>query len=120
VSRRTLVALGAGLLALCAWWAVNRAMDLAAVSVVHWPFLLPRLVMEAVPLLLASLLGGALVLGSRTAKPLAVLFAVTVVQGITIRLAVPEVTRQYRTTLEQSRALFSIPIPPEPPRDDRR
>ncbi len=76
--------------------------DLQIVSLVHWPLLLPELVLEGVPAILAVAAAAALLLNRRSAPTLLLLLAVTLGHAGAIALVAPEIQLRYRETVEQA------------------
>jgi hypothetical protein len=106
---RTLPArlLGSILFGIVAWWKMGTIQDLHIVSLVHWPLLLPALVLEAVPATMAIAAAGALLFNRRSALTLLLLFAVTLGHAGAITLVAPEITVRYRDTVEQAESTWA-------------
>lgn len=97
---------GVALFGLWFWWAYHRAIDLAVVSPVHWPLMLPQLVLEGIPAVIGAATASALVLVPRRSKPLAYLLCVSVVQSVVISAAIPNLERDYDRTIYESRSAW--------------
>jgi hypothetical protein len=98
--------LGCVLFGIVAWWTIATIQDLYIVSLVHWPLLLPALVLEAVPATTAMAAAGALLLNRRSAPTLLLLFVVTLGHAGAITFVAPEFTSRYRDTVEQASATW--------------
>jgi|GEM_PF-5681463 len=111
---------GVGLLlsGLWLWWAYGWAVDLAVVSPVHWPLLLPDLVLQMIP---AALVAGTAVACLRNrpvaSARLAVLAVITALQSLLVSLAAPDLPGGHLVTVEESRGTWgwSPPLPSSTP-----
>jgi hypothetical protein len=113
VKKLLLRLLGSTILGTCLWWTTGTIQDLQLVSLVHWPLLLPELVLEGVPAVLAGAAAAALLLNRRSAPTLLLLLAVTVGHAGAIGLVAPEIQLRYRETVEQAETAWI-------PADDHR
>ena len=105
---------GVLLFATWVWWAYQRASDLAIVSPVHWPLLLPQLVLEGIPATIAVATAASLVFTPKRSKLWACLLCVSVVQSVVIAIAVPGLEGEYKRTLDESRSTWQWIAPPAP------
>ena len=99
----------AGLVLLGAFlgWAVRTAVHLTIVSPVHWPLLLPAIVVSGIPALAAAVTGAAYLFRLRRAPQFLVVLLVSIGQSWLFSTAAPDIEHHYRETVEQSRELWS-------------
>lgn len=98
--------IGAALLGAWTWWSFGWATTFAAVSIVHWPLILPQLAIETVPAFTGGFAGAAMLLGRPVARQLLIVFAVTVFHAAVLTAVAPEIHDRYRQTLRQSESIL--------------
>jgi hypothetical protein len=97
-----LILLGASL-----GWAARTVSHLTIVSPVHWPLLLPAIVVTGIPALAAAVTGAAYFARHRRAPQFLVVLLVSIGQSWLFSTAAPDIEHHYRETVEQSRELWS-------------
>jgi hypothetical protein len=90
------------------WWAHGWADTLAVVSPIHWPLLLPQLVLEGVPAAIGFATSAVLFLNSRQARSLVLLLCVSTAQSVALWAATPEIGRRYDETVTRSRHTWQV------------
>ncbi len=95
--------IGAVMLAGALWWAGMTLLDLATVSPVHWPRLLPHIVVEAIPAATGALSGSLLLFRGRGARVLLTAFLLTLLQAFAASLFAPQLSVSYERTVAESR-----------------
>jgi len=82
-------------------WAIGAARDLSLVSPIHWPLVLPQMLLGFVPALFSALLAGALIFGRPGVRALTFALGVTLLQGLLVRRLAPDLHTRYQVTVEQ-------------------
>lgn len=82
-------------------WCGLRAIDVWSVTVVHWPLLIPRLVLEGVPAALGGAAGIALWLERDVARPMVAMFSITLAYALAMATVNPEIVSRYTDVLRQ-------------------
>ena len=103
--------IGGLLLAACGLWAYGAADDIAVVSPVHWPILLPWLTLAGIPALIGTFTAAALVFGKPGARALTLAFALTLAQAALISYLAPEIEQRYTQVVEQGKQLVQDSLP---------
>lgn len=103
--------LGALILILCGWWAMDAFSDITAVSPVHWGLLLPHLALMGFPALVGTFTAAALLFGRAGARALGLAFALSVAQAAAIAYLAPEFQQRYSETVQLGKELRRDSVP---------